>query len=60
MIVRSPQETGAEYFEGGFEAGLPNGVVLVEEPGRKPRVRTFRAGRDTGAADADQLELVKF
>ena len=60
MIVRSPQETGADYFEGGFEAGLPNGVVLVEEPGRKPRVRNFQAGRDTGAADADQLTLVKF
>ena len=60
MIVRSPREPGAVYYEGRYEAGMPHGVVLVEEPGRKPRVRTFHAGRDTGAADADQLELVRF
>jgi len=60
MIQRSPGEAGAVYYEGGFNAGLPDGVVLVEEPGRKPRVRTYRGGRDTGAADADQLQLVQF
>jgi len=60
MIVRTAGEHGAVYYEGSFSSGQPDGVVLVEEPGRKPRVRTFRAGRDRGAADADQLEHVQF
>jgi hypothetical protein len=60
MIVRTAGEVGAVYYEGSFSEGLPDGVVLVEEPGRKPRVRTYRAGRDSGAADADQLKLVQF
>jgi hypothetical protein len=60
MIVRSPGEVGAVYYEGDFSQGLPDGVVLVEEPGRKPRVRKFRAGADAGSADADQLRSVQF
>ncbi|NNK32949.1 MAG: hypothetical protein HKP02_07485 [Xanthomonadales bacterium] len=60
MILRHPSEAGAVYYEGNFTAGQPDGVVLVEEPGRKPRVRTYRAGRDVGAADADQLETIRF
>jgi hypothetical protein len=60
MIYRGPDETGAIYYEGGFAGGVPEGVVLVEEPGRKPRVRYFRAGVDDGAADADQLQRVRF
>ena len=60
MIVRSPRETGAIYFEGQFSQGVPDGVVLVEEPGRKPRVRQFRDGKDSGAADADQWQPVQF
>jgi hypothetical protein len=60
MIVRSPGETGATYFEGSFSQGLPDGVVLVEMPGRKPRVRRFRDGADAGSADADQLQPVQF
>lgn len=60
MIVRSPGTTGAVYFEGEFSQGVPDGVVRVEEPGRKPRVRNYRAGRDAGAADANQLPSVQF
>jgi hypothetical protein len=60
MIVRSPGETGATYFEGTFSEGLPDGVVLVEMPGRKPRVRRFRDGTDAGPEDADQLQQVQF
>jgi len=60
MIVRIPGENGATYFEGGFSQGLPDGVVRITEPGRKPRVRQFRKGRDTGPADADQLQTVQF
>jgi len=60
MIIRSASETGATYFEGGFNQGLPDGVVLVEVPGRKPRVRRFRAGVDAGSADADELLPVRF
>ncbi len=60
MILRSPGEVGAVYMEGAFSDGLPDGVVLIEEPGRKPRVRTFKAGKDVGRADADQLDRVQF
>jgi hypothetical protein len=60
MIFRSPAETGAVYFEGSFHQGLPDGVVRVEEPGRKSRVRMFRAGRNVGAADADDLQRIQF
>jgi hypothetical protein len=60
MIFRSENEIGATYYEGSFSEGQPNGVVLVEEPGRKPRVRNFRDGNDAGSADADQLEFVQF
>jgi hypothetical protein len=60
MIFRSGNEAGATYYEGSFSAGLPDGIVLVEEPGRKPRVRKFRAGKEGGSADADQLQFVQF
>jgi hypothetical protein len=60
MIVRSSGEVGAVYYEGDFSEGLPHGVVLVEKPGRKPRIRQFRAGSDVGSADADQMRFVQF
>jgi hypothetical protein len=60
MISHSPGETGALYFEGTFHQGLPDGVVSVEEPGRKSRVRMFRAGRDAGAASIDDLQRIQF
>ena len=60
MIFRSPGQPSAVYYEGSFSAGLPHGVVWVEEGGRKPRVRTFQAGVDKGAADVGQLQRVKF
>lgn len=60
MIFRSPREPGAIYYEGSFSEGLPEGVVQVEEPGRKPRVRKFRAGVDKGAADPEALQRLNF
>jgi hypothetical protein len=60
MIFRSPSEVGAVYYEGEFSQGLPDGVVRVEQPGRKPRVRKFRVGADAGSADADQLQSLQF
>jgi len=60
MIQRSPSATGAVYFEGAFSGGVPDGVVRVEEPGRKSRVRTFRAGRDAGAAAPEDFQPIAF
>lgn len=60
MIFRSPGQTGAVYYEGEFMAGRPHGVVRVEQPGRKPRLRIFREGVDRGAADDDQWQPVRF
>jgi hypothetical protein len=48
LIARYANETGAYYFEGTFRNGQPDGDVLVEEPGRKPRTREFNAGKDVG------------
>jgi hypothetical protein len=60
MIVRAPGEAGATFFEGGFSQGLPDGVVRIEEPGRKPRVRQFQAGKDRGAAGVEDLQPTRF
>jgi len=60
MIVRIPGKAGATYYSGSFAVGLPDGVVQVEEPGKRPRVRSYRAGRDAGAANADDLQRVTF
>ena len=60
MIYRSPREIGAIYYEGSFREGMPDGVVLVEEPGRKPAVRKFRAGVDKGSADPEALQGLHF
>jgi hypothetical protein len=60
MIVRAPGAAGAVFFEGGFSQGLPDGVVKIEEPGRQPRVRQFQAGKDRGAASAEDLPRIRF
>jgi hypothetical protein len=60
MIARHSGKTGALYFEGNFERGVPDGVVLVEEPGGRPRVREFRAGKDVGNGAADKLQRLTF
>jgi hypothetical protein len=60
MIVRAAGSTGAVYFEGEFRQGKPDGVIRVEEPGRKARVRRFQEGKDAGAASAEGLRRVQF
>jgi hypothetical protein len=60
MIVRKINEIGAVYHEGTFRNGLPDGVVLLEEPGKKPRIREFRAGLDVGKGDESQLKRLVF
>jgi hypothetical protein len=60
MIARYPNQTGAYYFEGAFAGGVPDGVVRVEEPGQKPRIREFRAGKDVGSASENQLKPLTF
>jgi hypothetical protein len=39
---------------------VPDGVVKIEEPGRKSRVRMFRAGRDAGAAAPEDFQAIPF
>ncbi len=60
MIVWKSNQIGAVYHEGTFREGLPDGVVRVEKPGGKPRVREFRAGLDVGKGDENQLQLLVF
>ncbi len=60
MIARYARETGAFYFEGTFDRGLPNGVLMIEEPGGRPRVREFRAGKDVGSGAAEKLQRLVF
>jgi hypothetical protein len=58
MIVRYADRPGAYYFEGGFAEGVPQGVVRVEEPGARPRLREFRGGKDVGTGnDGDWSQL---
>ena len=56
MITRNSREIGALYFN----QGLPNGVVQVEAPGVRPRIREFRAGEDVGSGAADKLQSLIF
>ena len=60
MIFQPLEEAGVVYYEGDFREGLPDGVVRIEEPGRKPRVREFHAGSDQGAAEEDRLQRLQF
>ena len=60
MIFQPVEEAGVVYYEGDFREGLPDGVVRIEEPGRKPRVREFHAGSDQGAAEEDRLQRLQF
>jgi len=60
MITRNSRELGALYFEGSFKQGLPNGVVQVEAPGGRPRIREFRAGKDVGSGAVDKLQRLIF
>ena len=60
MIARYQGQAGAFYFEGAFRQGLPDGVLRIEEPGGKPRVREFRAGRDAGAGAAGDVQRLAF
>ena len=60
MIVRTSDQVGPVYHEGSFNAGLPDGIVRVEEPGKKPRIREFRAGTDVGKGDERQLQVLEF
>jgi hypothetical protein len=60
MISRYASETGAFYIEGEFKAGAPDGMVKVEAPGGKPRIREFRAGKDVGSGAAGELQTLTF
>ena len=60
MIVRAASRIGATYYEGNFSSGLPDGTVKVEEPGRKSRVREFRAGLDVGKGNTSELQALVF
>ncbi|MEE8340436.1 MAG: hypothetical protein V3R56_09845 [Xanthomonadales bacterium] len=60
MIVRSAKKLGVTYYEGSFSQGLPDGTVKIEEPGRRPRVREFRAGVDVGKGNASELQSLVF
>ena len=60
MIGWNTNEIGATYYEGMFREGLPNGVVRVEIPGGKPRIREFRDGLDVGRGDENGLEMLDF
>jgi hypothetical protein len=60
MIARFDGEAGASYLEGSFRDGRPDGVLRVEEPGRKPRVRQYRAGEDVGGGSAEAWRQLVF
>jgi hypothetical protein len=60
MIVRSADKIGAVYYEGSFNNGLPEGTVMIEEAGQRPRIREFRAGRDVGKGSANELQRLAF
>jgi hypothetical protein len=60
MIRHYASRDGAYYFEGDFRNGLPDGVVQIEAPDQKPRIREFRLGEDVGSASASELTRLTF
>jgi len=60
MIVRTAKRIGVIYYEGSFSNGLPDGIVKIEEPGRKSRIREFRAGLDVGKGNTSMLQALAF
>ncbi|MEE4294023.1 MAG: hypothetical protein V2I79_08620 [Xanthomonadales bacterium] len=60
LILKRRERLGASYIEGGFAAGRPHGVVRVEEPGERPRVREFLNGKDVGSASENKLKPLVF
>jgi hypothetical protein len=60
MIARYRGRAGAYYLEGTFRNGVPHGVLRVEEPGGRPRVREFRAGKDVGTGAAGAVQRLVF
>ena len=60
MIVSRAGQAGAVYFEGGFAEGRPHGVLRVDEPGARPRLREFRAGREVGGASPREWRRLEF
>ena len=49
-----------EFYEGGFAAGFPNGMVRVERPGATPRLRRYREGDDVGRGDAESWKPLNY
>jgi hypothetical protein len=60
MIARYRGQPGAYYFEGTFRDGVPDGVLRVEEPGGRVRVREFEAGKDAGSGAAGNVQRLVF
>jgi hypothetical protein len=60
MIAQNGGSAGATFYEGRFRNGRPDGILRVEEPGRKPRVREFRAGKDVGGASESEWKGLTF
>jgi hypothetical protein len=60
MLEHNMHGIGALLYDGTFVAGLPEGNVRVEQPGRKPRFRTYQRGMDTGRGKADLWQAWKF
>jgi len=54
MILAPAGAQGADYYEGSFVAGLPDGLLRVERPGEEVHWREYRAGRDVGRGQAPQ------
>lgn len=60
MIVQDVEQIGATYYEGRFRDGLPHGVVQLQRPGDKPRLRRFEAGAESGKATASEWQRPRF
>ena len=60
MIVQRKGQLGATYYEGSFNRGLPDGVVMVEQAGALPKLRQYKAGTDIGKGSPSNLKGLDF
>jgi hypothetical protein len=60
MILRQAGQASPAYYEGQFEEGQPDGVVMFQAAGSQPRVLQFRAGVESGKASEAQWKQLQF
>lgn len=59
MVKYAEDYYGGTTIEGNFKQGVPDGTVEYWTPGKKPQLRRYENGEDTGKGKAEELPKVR-